>query len=129
LADTHIEPDDRDDNRSEEYENEEQRQSRHLRRILDGIAWDSRLRQERLQTQTIERENVQLPEVPSPSLSGLYDWLEGANVNARLASTSTNAPVSVTGAGLPGSSGREGEVSGSNQRYGQGSWGEDVSSG
>ena len=131
LADTHIdhiEPDDRDDSRSEEYENEERR-SRHLRRILDGIARDSRLRQERHQTQTIERENVQLPEVPSPSLSGLYDWLEGANVNARMASTSTNAPVSVTSAGLPGDSGREGDVSGSNQRYGQGSWEEDASSG
>ena len=132
VADTHIdhiEPGDRGENRSEEYENEERRQSRHLRRILDGIARDSRLRQERHQTQTIERENVQLPEVPSPSLGGLYDWLEGANVNARMASTSTNAPVGVTTAGSPGDSGREGRISGSNQRHRQGSWEEDVFSG
>jgi len=132
VADTridHIETDDRGYNRSEEYENEEWRQSRHLRRLLNGIARDSRLRQERHQTQTIERENVQLPEVPSPSLSGLYDWLEGASVNARMTSASIHAPVSVTTAGLPGDSGREGEVSGSNQRRGQESWEEDVFSG
>jgi len=129
VADTridHIETDNGNENRSE---NEEWRQSRHLRRILDGIARDSRLRQERHQTQMIERENVQLPEVPSPSLSGLYDWLEGASVNGRMTSTSINAPVSVATAGLPDASGREGEVSGSNQRHGQGSWEEDVFSG
>ena len=150
MADTRIddvETDHRSDNGFEgdedEDREEEQRQSG-----LDGTARTSRLWQERFQTRTIGRENVQLPEVPSPSLSGFYEWLEGANVNAGMGSTSVNAPVSVATVSLPGvaftteavgagtgvgagvdDSEREAEASSSGRRHGQGSWEEDIFSG
>ena len=150
VADTRIddvETDHRSDNGFEgdedEDREEEQRQSG-----LDGTARTSRLWQERFQTRTIGRENVQLPEVPSPSLSGFYEWLEGANVNAGMGSTSVNAPVSVATVSLPGvaftteamgagtgvgagvdDSEREAEASSSGRRHGQGSWEEDIFSG
>lgn len=73
-------------------------------------------------------------QLPSPSLSGFYDWLDGASVNAGAASAVVSAPfadesaVSERGEGVRNEGDRAGEAR-REQGQGQGSWEEDVLSG